>query len=608
MVSGAAPGRGLGPAASSVDTDAALRAWRVALLEREVLAMLAENEPVGRALDELARGLERIAAPGTLASILTVDVEGTLRHGAAPSLPLAYVQAIDGAQIGPNVGSCGTSAWERVTVIVTDISTDPRWVDFRALAAEHGLRACWSVPILATSGEVLGTFAFYYRDCRAPKDDDLATIESAARLARIVLERERAERNRLRASRRESALFAAARVLAEATEETAALRDVLGAVGIALGFGCGASWQQEKGADELVCVATWSADPRLEPFLIDTRQRRLTLGQGLPGRVHLTGEAEWVAIRSEDPRFPRWRSALEAGISDGFALPIVADGEVLGVLELFTSTKQPVDPHLLVALRTVGLQVGQFVRRARAQEERERSMEELRDTVRFSELLSAILAHDLRNPLATIVVGTQLLQASVLDARAQAALSHMRASETRMTRMIDQLLDLTRSRSDVGLRVTRAPLDLGALTRSIVDELSLAHAGRAVELTVEGDASGEWDPDRLGQVLSNLIGNAIEHGTAEAPVRVRVDGSDAEWVVLETQNAGAIAEEHLASLFDPFRRASADASRSSGLGLGLYITKVIAEAHGGRVGVESSGRETTFRVQLPRLSRSPSCR
>lgn len=608
MVSRADPGRGPGPASGGegavVDAELAQRAWRIALLEREVLALLAENQPVERALDELARGLERIAAPGTLASILIVDDNGTLRHGAAPNLPRAYVASIEGASIGPAAGSCGTAAWERATVIVTDIENDPRWAPYRGMALEHGLRACWSMPILSTQGLVLGTFAFYYRDCRAPRDEDLAAIEGAARLARIVLERERADRARGRASRRERALFAAARVLAEATDVHSALRDVLGAVGTALGWSCGAAWQRDGDQRDLVCVAAWSSDASFEGFMAETRGRRFAPGRGLPGRVHLYGEAEWVAIRADDPTFPRWRSASEAGLTDGFAFPVVADGEVLGVLELFTAKPEPADPDLLVALRTVGLQVGQFVRRARAQAERERLIAELRDTVRFSELLAAILAHDLRNPLATIVVGTQLLQASPLDERGRAALEHMSASETRMSRMIDQLLDLTRSRSGGGLAVTRAPFDLGTLARSIASELAVAHPHRVVAVEIEGDAHGEWDQDRLGQVLSNLIGNAIEHGDDATPVHVAVDGTDPAEVTLSTHNVGTIAAEHLASLFDPFRRAT-EASRGTGLGLGLHITRLIAEAHGGSVSVTSDQDGTTFRVRLPRTADAP---
>lgn len=435
--SGHGPGAASGGESAVADAELAQRAWRIALLEREVLALLAENQPVERALDELARGLERIAAPGTLASILIVDDEGALRHGAAPNLPPAYVASIEGASIGPAVGSCGTAAWERATVIVTDIENDPRWADYRGAALEHGLRACWSMPILSIEGVVLGTFAFYYRDCRAPRDEDLAAIEGAARLARIVLERERADRAR-----------------------------------------------------------------------------------------------------------------------------------------------------------------------ARAEAERERLIAELRDTVRFSELLAAILAHDLRNPLATIVVGTQILQASQLDERARAALEHMSASETRMSRMIDQLLDLTRSRSGGGLAVTRAIFDLGALARSIASELAVAHPHRVVAVEVEGDAGGHWDQDRLGQVLSNLIGNAIEHGDAATPVHVAVDGTEAATVTLSTHNAGTIQAEHLTSLFDPFRRAT-EASGGTGLGLGLHITRLIAEAHGGSVSVASGEEGTTFRVRLPRAADAP---
>jgi two-component system sensor histidine kinase/response regulator len=217
--------------------------------------------------------------------------------------------------------------------------------------------------------------------------------------------------------------------------------------------------------------------------------------------------------------------------------------------------------------------------------------------VRFSELLAAILAHDLRNPLTTIVVGTQILEGANLDGRARAALSQMHASETRMTRMIEQLLDVARSRSEGGLTLVKTSTDLGALARQIADELSLAHPGRPIDVAVEGDPRGWFDQDRMEQVLSNLAGNALEHA-APGPVRLEVDGTDASAVALRTYNRGVIPAEHLATLFDPFQRAAS--SRSRGLGLGLHITRLIASAHGGSADVTSGPEETRFEVLLPR--------
>jgi len=116
-----------------------------------------------------------------------------LRHGAAPSLPLAYTEAIDGVGIGPSAGSCGTAAYRAEPVIVSDIATDPLWADYRDLASAHGLRACWSTPILSSEGSVLGTFAIYYREPRSPTPHEHNVIEQITHLASIAVEREQAE-------------------------------------------------------------------------------------------------------------------------------------------------------------------------------------------------------------------------------------------------------------------------------------------------------------------------------------------------------------------------------------------------------------------------------
>jgi len=142
--------------------------------------------------------------------------------------------------------------------------------------------------------------------------------------------------------------------------------------------------------------------------------------------------------------------------------------------------------------------------------------------------------------------------------------------------------------------------DLDALSRNVVSELRVAFPGRELVVVSDGDANGHWDHDRLAQVLSNLVGNAIQHGDTGAPIIVRIDGTDAATVGLHVHNRGTIAPQHLPSLFDPFRRAAAKGS-SPGLGLGLYITKLIATAHGGDVSVTSDDEKgTTFSVSLPR--------
>ena len=157
--------------------------------ENDVLKLILDRAPLPIVLEALVRLAERHGSTELLGSILLMDRDGVhLRHGAAPSLPTTYCQAIDGLVIGPNVGSCGTAAYHRKPVVVSDISSDPLWTDFRDLAAQHGLRACWSSPILSPSKAVLGTFALYYRQPGSPTGDDEAMIDTLMRTAALAIE------------------------------------------------------------------------------------------------------------------------------------------------------------------------------------------------------------------------------------------------------------------------------------------------------------------------------------------------------------------------------------------------------------------------------------
>jgi two-component sensor histidine kinase len=161
--------------------------------EKRLLEMIATGNSGAVILDALCRLFEELAA-GSLSSVLLLDPNAnSLRHGAAPSLPNDYIDAIDGIVIGPSVGSCGTAAYRREPVIVSDIATDPLWANYRDLALAHGLGACWSRPILSSDGRVLGTFATYYREPRSPAPQEDNLIEQITHLASIAVEREQAE-------------------------------------------------------------------------------------------------------------------------------------------------------------------------------------------------------------------------------------------------------------------------------------------------------------------------------------------------------------------------------------------------------------------------------
>ena len=158
-----------------------------------VLSLAISDSPLEQTLGELIRIVETTSSTGVLGSILLLDADGRhLRHGAAPSLPKAYCEAIDGVEIGACAGSCGTAAFLGAAVYVSDIATDPLWADFKELALSHGLRACWSIPILTCRRDVIGTFAMYHREAREPTFRDLVLVDLVTQTAALVIDRERA--------------------------------------------------------------------------------------------------------------------------------------------------------------------------------------------------------------------------------------------------------------------------------------------------------------------------------------------------------------------------------------------------------------------------------
>jgi PAS domain S-box-containing protein len=178
---------------TNVDVTDRKRAEMLLAGEKRLLEMIARGDALAFILAALCRLVEDLAS-GSLTSILLFDANSNqLRHGAAPSLPINYTEAIDGLVIGPSMGSCGTAAYRGEPVLVSDIDTDPLWADFRDLALAHGLRACWSTPILSSAGRVLGTFAIYYREPRSPTPPEHNVVEQITHLASIAIERKQAE-------------------------------------------------------------------------------------------------------------------------------------------------------------------------------------------------------------------------------------------------------------------------------------------------------------------------------------------------------------------------------------------------------------------------------
>ena len=220
-------------------------------------------------------------------------------------------------------------------------------------------------------------------------------------------------------------------------------------------------------------------------------------------------------------------------------------------------------------------------------------------------LLLGVLGHDLRTPLGVVYMSTHyLLRADTLTPAATKAVVRIQTAAERMRTMVKDILDFTQTAFGVALPITPAAADFGGITRNIIAEVAALHPDAKIELACDGDLSGRWDGARVAQMLANLVANAVQHGAPGEPVLVSVD-ADADSVRVQVSNAGPpIPAEARENLFSPLRQAPTTESQrgagSSGLGLGLYITKEIAVAHGGSVDVDSGEEGTTFSVRLPR--------
>lgn len=233
--------------------------------------------------------------------------------------------------------------------------------------------------------------------------------------------------------------------------------------------------------------------------------------------------------------------------------------------------------------------------RRRTQEARERRDEEQLAYARdFERWLLAIVSHDIRNPLGAIRLSGQMLARG--HNAPVAAGERIVRSVDRIDRIVGDLLDVSRERHGAGIPIKPAEADLRAICEQVIDELQTAN--RKLTIECEGDARGPWDPHRLTQAISNIVGNAVQHGI-DGEVRV-VLRSTPDRVVAEVHNRGAIPKAVLPTIFDPFRSGT-EGAQSSGLGLGLFIARAIVRAHRGGIEVDSTEEQgTTFRLTLPR--------
>jgi signal transduction histidine kinase len=221
----------------------------------------------------------------------------------------------------------------------------------------------------------------------------------------------------------------------------------------------------------------------------------------------------------------------------------------------------------------------------------------------------SILSHDLRNPLNAISMSAEMLpRAGEPNPKSTEIASQISSSAAVMTRMISDLLDYTRTRLGAGMPVTRVAMDLSVICREVVEEFQSANPDVQIKFASTGDVTGEWDAARLRQVVSNLLGNAIQYGNRSAPNEMTLKGEDSEVVFTMRNQGNPIPPGELTKIFDPLVRGASAITprkhRPGSIGLGLYIARELIQAHDGTIDVTSSAEDgTVFTIHLPKHSR-----
>ncbi|MBM7114002.1 sensor histidine kinase [Archangium primigenium] len=341
---------------------------------------------------------------------------------------------------------------------------------------------------------------------------------------------------------------------------------------------------------------------------METRLRTLLDSQpqsartGISGVVLASGSPRMISPLTEEdlaqlmaPLPEDYRDFLREQRPSSIAvLPVRGPDRTLGLWMLLRFAPEPYGTDDLMLFREIADRTALAIENAEL-------LRQAHDAVRLREDLVAVVSHDLRNPISAIsMAATALLRRGPLAEGLDKGVRRIHAAADRALRMIRDLLDSTQAR--VGeLPVERRPFDFQEWVRGVVDEVQLAHPGRVILLHTEGPARGAWDADRIAQVVTNLVGNALQHSPPESTVRVDARPLDGE-VLLSVHNDGApIPPEALATLFEPFRRGPGAGNQPGSVGLGLFITQRIVQAHGGRIEVRSrAGEGTTFTVHLPR--------
>ena len=418
----------------------------------------------------------------------------------------------------------------------------------------------------------------------SPLKDEKGQIIGASKIVRDITER-------IRNDRRRTAQYAVASLLAGSWSTAEAGPRVIESVAAIGNWVSGSIWLRDAAEERLECSITWHADlPGLDTFAKATEATVLTSGEGLPGRVAMSRKPIWFEDLGTDRNFPRAAAVAAAKLKGALAFPLVAEGEVNGVLELFSLETVDADEDLLSLMEALGSQIGLFIHRRQLDAELKLQKEAAESANAAKDRFLAALSHELRTPLTPILIwaGGMVNDPSVPPEIDEGLRMICRNVELE-ARLIDDLLDLTRiarGKLQLQLRKSDAHDLLGHAMEIVRDDIS----SRKLKLALELNAADHYvlaDAPRLQQVFWNLLKNASKFTPGQGVVTIRTSNPQPQALWIEIIDSGiGIEPQHLEKIFDAFEQGG---TRREGLGLGLAISKAIVEMHRGSIRAFSDG-------------------